>query len=181
MVKLVFGMNVSLDGYVDHEAFAPGPMLFRYWIEQARNAAGSVYGRRLYELMTYWDGDDWNQSDPSLGADLRAYAEAWRAMPKWVVSRSLKQVGPNATLVGEDFEAAIRKLKAEHEGVIQVGGPKLAASLGKLGLIDEYQLILRPVVLGGGNSFFAEARPPLRLAAHERVGEDAVRLIYVPA
>jgi dihydrofolate reductase len=180
MAKLVFGMNMSLDGYVDHEAFAPGPELFRYWIEQTRQAAGSIYGRRLYEIMTYWDGDDWDQDDPAMGADLRAYAQAWRAMPKWVVSRSLKEVGPNATLIGAAVEAAIRKLKTEREGVIEVGGPKLAASLGKLGLIDEYQLVVRPVVLGGGTPFFAEARPPLRLVGSDRVGEDAVRLSYVP-
>src|SRR5262249_48782407 len=104
MAKLVFGMNMSLDGYVDHdhEAFAPDPALFRYFIEQTRNTTGSIYGRGLYELMRYWDGDGWHQ-DGRAQDDLRAFAEAWRAMPKWVVSRSLKEVGPNATLVGEDF------------------------------------------------------------------------------
>lgn len=182
MAKLVFGMNMSLDGYVDHDAagFAPDPVLFRYFIEQTRNTAGSIYGRGLYEVMRYWDGDVWDQHDPAQ-ADLGAFAEAWRAMPKWVVSRSLKEVGPNATLLGEDFEAAILKLKAEHDGEIEVGGPKLAASLAKVGLVDEYHIFLRPVVLGKGRPFFVEALAPLRFLASDRIGEDVLRLTYVPA
>ncbi len=181
MAKLIFGMNMSLDGYVDHDAFAPGPELFQHFIEQTRGLAGSIYGRGLYELMRYWDGDEWDQHDPARGAQLRDFAEAWRRQPKWVVSRSLKEVGPNATLLGDDFEAAIRKLKADLDGRVDVGGPKLAASLMRLGLVDEVQIYLRPFVLGRGNPFFAEAQPPLRLLGSERVGEDAVRLRYVPA
>jgi hypothetical protein len=100
-----------------------------------------------------------------MGDDLRAFAEAWRAMPKWVVSRSLKSVGPNATLIGDDVEAAVRKLKADLVGEIEVGGPKLAAILTKLGLIDEYQLFLHPVVLGLGRPFFVGPQPRLRLVA----------------
>jgi len=176
MAKLVFGMNQSLDGYVDHMAFPPGPALFRHFIEQARAQTGSLYGRRLYEIMRYWDEDR-----PDWGADERDYAAAWRGLPKWVVSRSLISVGPNATLIGDDLEAAARKLKADLAGEIQVGGPDLASSLSDLGLIDEYQLYVRPVVLGAGAPFFAAPPPPLRLAAHERIGEDAVRLTYVPA
>lgn len=180
MAKLIFGMNMSLDGYVDYDRFAPDPALFKYFIEQTRNTSGSIYGRGLYELMRYWDGDDWNQDSRAQG-DLRAFAEAWRAMPKWVVSRSLKEVGPNATLIGADFETAIRKLKADLGGEIEVGGPKLAASLTKLGLIDEYHIFLHPVVLGKGAPFFAGVRPTLRLVASDRIGESALRLTYVPA
>lgn len=181
MAKLVFGMNVSLDGYVDHDAFAPGAGLFRHFIEQTRSLAGSVYGRGLYEVMRYWDGDDWNQHETTQTAPLREFAEAWRRQPKWVVSRSLKSVGPNATLLGDDFAETIRRLKGSLDGRIDVGGPKLAASLTKLGLIDEYQLYVRPFVLGRGNPFFAVAQPPLRLTASDRIGEDAVRLTYIPA
>jgi dihydrofolate reductase len=183
MAKLVFGLNMSLDGYVDHdhEAFVPDPVLFKYFIEQTRNASGSIYGRGLYEVMRYWDGDDWDQHDPAMGVDLRAFAKAWRAMPKWVVSRSLKSVGPNATLIGDDFEAEIRKLKTERNGEIEVGGPKLAASLTKLGLINEYQLIFCPVVLGRGRPFFVGPQPRLRLVTSDRIGKDAIRLTYVPA
>jgi dihydrofolate reductase len=176
MAKIVFGMNMSLDGYVDHHAFAPGPALFRHWIELVRGLTGSVYGTGLYEIMRYWDDDR-----PEWGPDERAFADAWRKQKKWVVSRSLTSLGPNAALVEGDLATAIRRLKSEHAGEIDVGGPVLAASLTDLGLIDEYRLYIRPVVLGGGNPFFARARPPLRLVANERVGEDAVRLTYVPA
>jgi len=177
MAKLVFGMNVSLDGYVDHDKFggAPGPLLFQHFVEQTRGLAGSIYGRGLYELMRYWDDDQPEWDTPE--AD---FAKTWRAQPKWVVSRTLKEVGPNATLLGDEWEAQIRKLRTDLDGRIDVGGPKLAASLGKLGLIDEYQLYLRPFVLGGGNPYFAEARPPLRLLGSDRIGEDAVRLRYAP-
>ncbi len=180
MAKLVFGMNMSLDGFVnhDHEAFMPDPVLFRYFIEQTRETTGSLYGRGLYELMRYWDGDVWDQDDPAQG-DLRAFAEAWRAMPKWVASRSLKEVGPNATLLGDDLEAEARRLKVEHDGQIEIGGPKLAASLAKLGLIDEYHIFLRPVVMGQGRPFFDGIQPKLRLVATERIGESVVKLTYV--
>src|SRR6187397_1764794 len=142
MAKLVFGMNQSLDGYVDHMAFAPSPTLFRHFIEEAQGQAGSVYGRQMYEIMRYWDDDH-----PEWGAEERAFATAWRKQPKWVVSRSLKSVGPNATLVQDDVEAVIRGLKAQLVGEVQVGGPDLARSLTDLGLIDEYRLYFRPVVL----------------------------------
>ena len=176
MAKLVFGLNLSLDGYVDHQEFAPGPALFRHFIEQVRGLTGSVYGRRLYEVMRYWD-----EHRPEWGADEHDFAAAWRKQPKWVVSRSLKSVGPNATLVEDDIEAVIRGLKAELAGEIALGGPDLARSLSDLGLIDEYRLYFRPFVLGAGKPFFAGPRPPLRFVASDLIGEDAVRLTYVPA
>src|SRR5918995_7015739 len=115
MAKLVFGMNQSLDGYVDHTAFAPSPTLFRHFIEEAQRQAGSIYGRKMYEVMRYWDDDH-----PEWGADEQAFAAAWRSQPKWVVSRSLKAVGPNATLIGDDLDGAIGALKAERAGEIEV-------------------------------------------------------------
>ena len=173
MAKLVFGMNQSLDGYIDHQAFAPDDELFRYFIDQARTSAGCVYGRRLYEVMRYWDDDD-----PSWTPDLREFAEAWRRQPKWVVSRTLTSVGPNATLIADDAESAVRTLKADLEGEVDIGGPELAHSLAAL--IDEYQIYLHPVVLGSGKPFFFAARPPLRLVGSKPIG-DALRLTYVPA
>jgi dihydrofolate reductase len=176
MAKLVFGLNQSLDGYVDHQEFAPGPSLFRHFTEQVRELAGSVYGRRMYEVMRYWDEDLTNWD-----AEERDFAAVWRRRPKWVVSRSLRSLGPNATLVGDDIEAAIIGLKAQLSGEIHVGGPDLARGLTDLGLIDEYRLYLCPVVLGHGKPFFAGPRPPLRLVASDRIGEDVMRLTYVPA
>ena len=176
MAKIVFGMNLSLDGYVDHQAFAPDAALFRHWIEHVHGLTGSVYGRRMYEVMRYWDEDH-----PEWTPDLRDFAVAWRRQPKWVVSRSLKSVGPNAMLVADDIEAVIRGLKHELAGEISVSGPDLARTLGELGLVDEYRLYVHPIVLGRGKPFFAGSRPLLRLMASNRIGEDVIRLTYVPA
>ena len=177
MAKLVYGLNQSLDGYVDHMKLGPpAPAAFRHFIELVRGLTGVIYGRRMYEIMRYWDEDlaDWDGED-------REFAVAWRSQPKWVVSRSLKSVGPNAVLVEDDVETAIRRLKAQHVGEIDVAGPELARSLTDWGLIDEYRIYLHPVVLGRGKPFFAGPRPPLRLLANDRMGEDAIRLTYAPA
>jgi dihydrofolate reductase len=176
MAKLVFGMNQSLDGYVDHMAFGPSPTLFRHFIEEAQRQVGSVYGREMYEIMRYWDDEH-----PEWNAEERAFAAAWRNQPKWVASRSLKLVGPNARLLGDDLASAIREIKAERHGEIEVAGPTLARSLTDLGLIDEYRIYLHPVVLGHGKAYFAGPRPRLRLVASDRMDEDVIRLSYVPA
>jgi dihydrofolate reductase len=176
MAKLVFGMNLSLDGYVDHDKFGPSPTLFRHFVEQVRNLSGSVYGRRMYEVMRYWDEDS-----PGWSADEREFATGWRRQPKWVVSRTLTSVGPNATLVANHIGPEIARLKAELTGEIEVAGPGLAQSLAELGLIDEYQLYVHPVVLGGGKPYFAGPRPPLRLVANEVIDSNVIRLTYVPA
>ena len=175
MAKLVFGLSQSLDGYVDHlEMQPPGPALFRHFYEQERDLTGSVYGRRMYEVMRYWDEDR-----PEWDAEERDFAAAWRRQPKWVVSRSLKSVGRNATLVEDDIEAVIRGLKAQLVGEIEVAGPDLARSLSDLGLVDQYRLYLHPIVLGRGKPFFAGPRPPLRLVTSDLIG-DVIRLTYVP-
>jgi len=180
MAKLVFGMMQSLDGYVDGvtgklELPPPGAELGRHFMDHVRGLAGSLYGRRIYEIMRYWDEDrpEWDAGDHD-------FAAAWRAQPKWVVSRTLNSVGANATLVAENVDAFVRRLKEDIEGEIDVAGPALAARLTALGLIDEYRLYFRPFVLGGGKPYFAGARPPLRIIASDRIGEDAVRLTCVP-
>ena len=177
MAKLIFGMIQSLDGYVDHQDLPPpGVELHRHFNDHVRGLAGSLYGRRMYEVMRYWDEDqpDWSPLEHD-------YAAAWRAQPKWVASRSLTSVGPNATLVADNLEGLVRRLKAEVEGDIDVAGPELAGSLTDLGLIDEYRLYFRPFVLGRGKPYFAGARPPLRLIASDALPEDTVRLAFVPA
>jgi dihydrofolate reductase len=179
--KIVFGMMQSLDGYVAGDADGPGlpppgVRLHRYFNDHVRSLAGCLYGRRMYEVMRYWD-----EEQPEWGTVEHDFAAAWRAQPKWVVSRSLKSVGANATLVSDGVEAFVRQLKATVEGDIDVAGPVLAGSLTDLGLIDEYRLYFRPFVLGRGKPYFAGARPSLRLVATDSIGEDAVRLTYVPA
>jgi dihydrofolate reductase len=177
VAKLVFGMMLSLDGFVDHlELGPPSPAASRHFLEHLRTLTGVVYGRRMYEVMRYWDEDrsDWDSEDHN-------FASVWRSRPKWVVSRSLKSVGPNATLVEDGLEALIRGLKAQLVGEIEVAGPELAGSLTAMGLIDEFRLYFRPVVLGRGKPFFAGTRPPLRLLSGDRVGEDVIGLTYVPA
>src|SRR5271168_3686862 len=177
MAKLIFGLSQSLDGYVDHlELPPPGPALSRHFAAWVRDLSGTVYGRRTYEIMQYWDEDQ-----PEWDAEDRDFAAVWRRHPKWVVSRALKSVGPNATLVSGDIEAAMRGLKARLTGEIAVAGPDLARSLTEFGLIDEYRLYFRPFVLGHGTPFFAGPRPPLRLVSTDLVGEDTVRVTYVPA
>lgn len=181
MGKLILGMNVSLDGYVDDLAGGlvmgpPSQKHFNYWIETIQGLAGSIYGRRMYEVMRYWDEDhpEWDEA-------LRTFAIAWRKLPKWVVSRARSSVGPNATLITGDIETQVRGLKARIGGTISVSGPELAGLMTRLGLIDEYHLHLRPFVLGRGKPFFHEARPPLRLISNAMIDEDTVHLVYVPA
>jgi dihydrofolate reductase len=176
MARLVYGLNQSLDGYIDHTAFAPTPAVFRHFIRETQEQAGSIYGREMYEVMRYWDDEhpEWDDAE-------KEYAVAWRKQPKWVVSRSLKSVGPNATLIADNLESAIRAIKAEREGEIEVAGPTLAHSLTQLGLIDEYRIYLHPFVVGQGKPFFAGPRPPLRLVATDRIDESVIRLSYVPA
>src|SRR5262252_11051206 len=116
MAKLVYGLSQSLDGYVDHTKLGPpAPAAFRHFVEQVRGVTGLIYGRRMYEIMRYWDEDS-----PDWDADDREFAVVWRSQPKWVVSRSLKSVGPNATLVESDIEPAIRRLKSQLVGEIDV-------------------------------------------------------------
>lgn len=181
MGNLILAMNVSVDGYVDDVGGnlvmgPPGPEVFRYWIEAVRSLSVTIYGRRMYEVMRYWDEDR-----PEWDEDLREFAEVWRVLPKWVVSTTLTEVGPNATLISHDIATQVRDLKARTDGTISVSGPLLAGLMTQLGLMDEYHLVMRPFVLGQGKPFFHEARPPLRLISTERLDDETLCLIYAPA
>lgn len=180
MAKLIFAMGQSLDGYVaaadgslEPPLHAPSETLLRHFVELERNLRGVLYGRRIYELMRYWDEDHPDWSEPE-----REFALVWRAHPKWVASRTLTSVGPNASLVPRDVETFVRELKSKTSGTIAVAGPELAASLSDMGLIDEYHLYFRPVVLGEGKPYFAGPRPELHFIESERIGDDAVCLRY---
>ena len=175
MAKFVYALNQSLDGYVDHMAFTPEPALFQHFIDDVRSLSGTIYGRRMYEIMRYWDDDqsDWGDAE-------RDFAQAWRSLPKWVVSRTLDSVGSNATLIGSDVETALRRLRDGQDGVFEVAGPELAGSLTELGLVDEYRLYIHPRALGQGKPFFTGPSPRLRLLAADRFDGDVIRLSYAP-
>ena len=176
MAKFVYALMQSLDGDVDHMKLGPpAPAAFRHFTRQVRGLTGFIYGRRTYEIMRYWD-----ENSPDWDAEDRDFAAAWQTQPKWVVSRSLKSVGPNATVVAGDFEEILCRLKAELDGEILVAGPVIAQSLSEVSLIDEYRLYLRPVVLGGGQPFFAGYRPPLHFVGSDLIADDVIRLSYVP-
>ena len=179
MGRLIFGMTQSLDGYIagpSGELRPPGPILHRHFNDPVRGLDGILYGRRIYEVMRYWDENkpDWEELEHD-------FAQAWRPKPKWVASRSLKSVGPNATLVQGDLIDFAAKLKSERHGDIDVAGAELANVLSAARLVDEYRLYFRPYVLGTGKPYLAGSPPPLRLVKHDAIGEDAVRLTYVPA
>jgi dihydrofolate reductase len=177
MGRLIFGMMQSLDGYIDHlQLGPPGPILSRHFTDYVRGSDGLLYGRRMYEIMRYWDEDQpgWDEIEHD-------FAQAWRPKPKWVASRSLTSVGPNATLVQGDLIDFAASLKSERDGDIDVSGAELANVLSAAGLVDEYRLYFRPYVLGTGKPYFAGPRPPLRLIKLDAIGEDAVRLTYGPA
>jgi len=181
MGRLIFGMMQSLDGYIDGPAgkvqlAPPGPILSRHFTDYACGSDGFLYGRHMYEVMRYWDEDQpgWDEIDHD-------FAQIWRSKPKWVASRSLTFVGPNATLVQGDLIDFAAKLKSERDGDIDVAGAELANALSAAGLIDEYRLYFRPYVLGSGKPYFAGPPPPLRLMKLDPIGEDSVRLTYVPA
>ena len=177
MSRFIFGMMQTLDGYIDHPQLGPpGPILSRHFTDYVRGSDGLLYRRRMYEIMRYWDEDQpgWDEIEHD-------FAQAWRPKPKWVASRSLTSVGPNATLVQGDLIDCAANLKSERDGDIDVAGAELANVLSAAGLVDEYRLYFRPYVLGTGKPYFAGPRPPLRLMKHQAIGEDAVRLTYVPA
>jgi hypothetical protein len=119
-------MSQSLDGYVDDAAGtlcmpAPRPALFHHFIDVVAGHAGAIYGRRIYEVMRYWDVDrpEWDVAE-------REFAAAWQRQPKWIASRTLASVGPNATLIRGDLDAFVRDLKATVDGELDVAGPELA-------------------------------------------------------
>ncbi|MFF3226677.1 dihydrofolate reductase family protein [Nocardia suismassiliense] len=158
MRKLIYGFGVSLDGYVNDRDGSidwtdPDDELHQFHNNRFRDLEISLHGRRMYELMAeYW---------PHVPADAprieREFGELWTEKPKVVFSRTLTEVQWNSTLVSENAVDEVRRLKAGGDGVMEVGGADLAASLMPHGLIDEYQMFLSPLILGGGTPFF----PPL--------------------
>jgi dihydrofolate reductase len=182
MAHVVFGMNASVDGFVSDPSGSletmpvPGDELHQHFNDHVRSAALCLYGRRLYEVMQFWDTPE--AEDNPIAAD---YADAWRATPKVVVSTTLSEVGSNASLLSSDIEAGLRRLVEETEGTIDVGGPTIAATLTRLGLVDEYRVYVRPVAIGAGNPLLAlDGRMDLELLGTETFPDGTVQLRYAP-
>jgi dihydrofolate reductase len=156
MRKLIYSMGVSLDGFIAGRAgeidwSAPDEELHRFHNQQVRELGAHLCGRRLYEVMVYWETADQNPS--ASGYELE-FAGIWKALPKIVFSQTLERVEGNARLVREGAVEELSKLKEQPGKDLAVGGAALASTFIKLDLIDEYRLFLSPVVLGGGTPYF---------------------------
>jgi len=184
--RLVYGMNVSLDGYA---AAADGGLdwshvdaeIHSWWNDRVREAAAYLYGRRIYELMAgHWPTVE---SDPSAGPVEREFGAIWTAAPKIVFSSTLESVSWNARLERGRIEDVIDRIRNEFDGDLDVAGPTLAAPLVKRNLIDVYRLVVHPVVLGAGLPFFPDLERPvgLRLTESHTFESGLVYLGYEPA
>jgi dihydrofolate reductase len=180
MRKLIYSMTVSLDGFIAGpdgaiDWSAPDEELHRFHNERVRETGGHLLGRRLYEVMVYWETAEQNHSlaEPEL-----EFARIWKEQPKVVFSRTLDEVEGNARLVRDGVAEEVERLKAQPGKDLGVGGAGLASSLIELGLVDEYQLFVSPVVLGGGTPFFPalEERIDLELVETRTFGS---RMVYV--
>jgi dihydrofolate reductase len=175
MRSVIYPMGVSLDGYIvgpdgSFEWTPPGEELFRFVTDQTRELAAYVMGRRLYETMLYWETADEN---PSLGYETLEWASVWRGLPKVVFSTTLLAVEGNARLATGSLVEEIERLRAEPvDGDIAIGGATLAGEAARLGLIDEYQPRVDPVLVGGGISFYpqSECRVDLELVESRAFG-----------
>ena len=163
MRSVTYSMGASLDGYIvgpdgKFDWAAPDAEVFRFWIDEIRGVGVHLMGRRLYETMLYWETAD---QDPSLDAAELEWAALWKPLPKVVFSTTLSEVQGNARLVSGGLAAEIERLRAEPvEGEIAIGGATLAAEAASLDLIDEYRVMVYPVLVGGGIPYFPRARAP---------------------
>lgn len=157
MGKLIYGFNVSVDGYIADahgsiDFSDPSEELHQYWNDFERETALSFYGRRLYDMMAaYWPTAG---KDPDATPMIVDFARIWCDMPKVVFSRTLKSVDFNSRLERGDPVDVVRRLKAETDGTMEVAGATLAAPIVRAGLVDEYRIVLTPTIVGGGTPFF---------------------------
>jgi dihydrofolate reductase len=183
MRMVIYSMGVSLDGFIEGpnrelDWSTPDEELHRFWNDQARETGIFLYGRRLYELMAdFWPTAD---ADPSAPEYVVEFARIWRDMPKIVFSTTLDKVDWNSRLVRDNITEEVAKLKAQPGKDMTVGGPTLASTFMRLGLIDEYRPVVHPVVLGGGTPFFPalDDRVGLRLVETRTFGSGVVYLRY---
>ena len=176
MGKLIYSMNVSLDGYVETPEHSldwanVDEELHSWFNDRARVVDASLYGRRMYELMAgYWPTAE---SDPSATEVEREFARIWKPMPKIVFSSTLTSVDWNSRLVRGDVGEELARLRTEFDGDLDVGGATLAAEFIRRGLVEEYRLLVHPVVLGAGTPFFPELESPIHLQLTETATFDS--------
>ncbi|MFE0735615.1 dihydrofolate reductase family protein [Streptomyces sp. NPDC058855] len=158
MRKLIYGMNLSLDGYIaapgdDIDWSVPSDELFQFWSDQLRATDLTLYGRKLWRTMSsYWPTGD--QRPGATPAEIE-FARRWREMGKVVFSSTIEEVDWNTRLVSGDAVTEITRLKAEDGGPMDIGGATLAGAAMRAGLIDEYLIAAHPVLVGGGTPFFS--------------------------
>ncbi|MEV2245713.1 dihydrofolate reductase family protein [Streptomyces sp. NPDC049970] len=183
MRSVTYSMSASLDGYIvgpdgEFAWTAPDEEVFRFWLDEIREVGVHLLGRRLYETMLYWETAD---QDQSLDDSMLEWAAIWNQLPKVVFSTTLSEVQGNARLASDGPAAEIERLRAEPgEGDIAIGGATLAAEAAAAGLIDEYRVVVHPVLVGGGIPFFprSEDRVDLELVETRTFGSGVVHLRY---
>ncbi|MFE4455704.1 dihydrofolate reductase family protein [Streptomyces sp. NPDC056796] len=182
MRSVTYSMSASLDGYIvgpdgTFNWTAPDDEVFRFWIDEIRGVGVHLMGRRLYETMLYWETAD---QDPSLDDAQREWISLWNPLPKVVFSTTLSSVQGAARLASGSVAEEIERLRAEPGGDIAIGGATLAAEAAASGLIDEYQIMVYPVLVGGGTPFFPqhERRVDLELVETRNFNSKIVYLRY---
>jgi len=183
MGRLIYLMNVSLDGFVETPDRSltwtiVDEELHSWFNDRERETAASIYGRRLYEVMAaYWPTA---ADEPNATPVEREFAAIWNAKPKIVFSRSIGRVDWNSRLVQGDVAQVLADLRAEFDGDLDVGGPTLAAQFIERGLVDVYRLVVHPVILGAGTPYFPRLERPagLRLTETRTFASGVVELGY---
>ena len=182
MRKLIYSMSVSLDGFIagpggEFDWGAPDEELHRFHNRRVAELGGHLLGRRLYEVMTFWETAE---EDPSSDEVTREFAQLWKPLPKVVFSRTLERVEGNTRLATDGLADEVARLKEQPGGDLGVGGAGLASSCIELGLVDEFELFVCPVVLGGGTPFFPALaeRVELELVETRTFGSRVVYLHY---
>jgi dihydrofolate reductase len=182
MAHLIYTANMSLDGYSEDvdgkfDWTDPSGEVFQFITNLLRADGTHLYGRRMYQTMMFWE------TDPNLAAEsplMRDFAQVWQAADKIVYSRTLETVSTRKTQIERNFDPeAIRRLKENVEQDIHIGGSELAAQAFRLGLIDECQLFLIPIIVGGGKKSLPDnVRLGLELLEEHRFGNGVVFLRY---
>jgi dihydrofolate reductase len=182
MAKLIYSAITSLDGYVADEEgnfdwAAPNEEVHSFVNDLERPVGTYLYGRRMYEVMRVWETMDTGSEQPPVVED---FAKIWQAADKIVYSRTMETASSARTRIERDFDPeAVRQLKASARRDLTVGGPDLAAQAIKAGLVDEYQLFVTPVVVGGGKRSLPDGiRLKLELMDERRFGSGVVHLHY---